>query len=351
MMKCYRIIYLLTLSVFISCTKEGRNTELVLDVQIQTSAEQSKAVYTGTKFPHNSSIVIFVYISEESDPMRDFIPYGDMYKNIRSTYASTNKWNYRLGGVSSSSSPFDDGLYIKNPTIETYTQGVCVCAYSPWMSDVTDIRDIPFSVGGQYMSLTDLMYADQNDSYTKIKPDGTQKSVQLTFKHALSMIRIGLKCEHDISTMTVTSITLESADGENLTPLYTSGRFNAVTGEFHDLVSGKSVTTQYKGQNNGLDFTFDDSEYSYVSFLTVPVPEYIDQSYILKFKFDNNNLSAAYRIRASDITVTRGGNQICAFEPGYIYTFNFVLDNYVQIKNVNIDVSSEWTEVIREYPF
>lgn len=350
-MKGYRVIYLLTLLVLASCSKVGRNTELMLDAQIQVSAEQSKAIYTGTKFSQNNSIGVFVYNAESSDQMTDFIPYGDLYKNIRATYTSSNKWAYRLAGVSSTSSPFEDGLYIKDPTVETFTQGVCVSAYSPWISDVTDIRDIPFSVGGEYMSLTDLMYADQNDSYIKIKPDGYAKSVPLTFKHALSMIRIGLKCEHDISNMTITSITLESADGENVTPLYTSGRFNAVSGEFHQLVSGNSVTTQYKGQNNSLDFTFDNSKYTYVSFLLVPIREYIDKSYILKFKFDNNNISATYKITASDITVTRGVNQVCAFEAGYIYTFNFILDNYVQIKNVNIDVSSEWTEVTREYPF
>lgn len=328
-MKNYRIyILFFIVSLVTSCERENLPFKLTVDAEIETVAEGTKAVITGNRFSTGNAIGIFVYYDE-------YVPYSQKYMNIRATYSSISpNWSYRLAGANSD---FSDGIYLRYPDVE-YSGGVHISAYSPWIDGVEDIRSIPFTVGGEYKEIVDLMYAIQNQGISNtIIPDGADKRVELTFKHSMSMLRLGFRCKHDQSKVSVTSVTLEKKDGGS-TPLYVSGVFNALTGEFASLVPGGSVTTSYSGQN----YAFDNTGYLYLPFLILPGEYKADGDYILKFKFDGQDLEAVYEIKKSDIS---------KFDPGYSYTFNFTFNNYVQIDGVTVNVSGEWVEEEHEFLF
>jgi hypothetical protein len=347
-MKRVAIYIFLSLFFLLSCTKDRNGSFLVLDVDIEPSAGETKAIFTGTSFTSGSLLGLFVYYAEDGTSLSQFVPYSDKYVNIKASYASSSSnWKYTLPGSSSS---FDDGLYLIKPDANTFTNGLSVCAYSPWIDGVTRIDEIPFAVGGNYNDVVDLMYAKQNAAPVKIVPDGNAKAVELTFRHAMSLLWIGFKCKHDQTTMSITSISLKKKKGGS-TSLYASGVFDAVEGVFHfdsdKMVEDTVITTIYSAYQYN---KFTNSDYVYLPFLIVPQEYSGDGDYILEFCFDNQNLRAKYPIKISDIKVD--GESEASFKSGYSYRFKFTFNNFVQIDNVKVDVSSSWVEEpVKEFKF
>lgn len=332
--------------LLVSCQREFRQTKLMVDAEIEPSANATKAIFTGTNFLQGSTIGIFVYYAENTTPMTQFVPYSEKYVNIQGKYSTSSpNWTFRFTGATTT---FDDGLYLMDPDVDVFTDGLAVSAYSPWLENVQSINAVPFTVGGNYSKVVDLMYAEQNSTSenARIIPDGNAKSVKFTFRHAMAMLNIGFKCKHDKTKMAITSVTLEKKNG-GATELYSGGVFDAVNGVFNDseMTKGESVTTSYEAQN----YSFDNSNYFYVPFLIVPVEYLTDGDYILKFKFNGQDLAVSYPIKKEDIAVTEGGATRYEFRQGYSYTFNFTFNNFVQIDDVTVNVSDSWP--VEEHKF
>lgn len=343
-----RILYIFIMTLAVSCVKPGKNhvpeSRIEVNAEIEQSAS-SKAVLEGTDFKTGNTIGIFVYHSETENvasplEMSEFSPYGARYKNIRAVLYDdkAQKWRYNFENANTS---FDD-IYLMKPTVEMFAEGLAVVAYAPWVENVSSITEIPFTLGGESDEMADLMWARQNthdktvnpidagENY-KIVPDGNAKPVNFTFQHALSLLRVGFRCGHEGSLMTVTSITLKKKEGGQ-TPLIGAGLFNAMAGRITDGASWTNIVYDYTDKAYTFQST---SEYMYVPVLICPQEYKADEDYILEFTLNGQKLDTVYKIKKDDVN---GG-----FKAGEIYTFNFTVDNYIQFDGVS--VSTEWVEL------
>ena len=327
--------------LLISCSKEEQRvgqTEFVLNVEVDQTSSQTKGVITDTEFGPNETIGLFVYYGEEKKiPHENLALYGENYRNVKATRAtsvdSPGKWKFNFNGTLGDFYNF----YLMSPSTELFGKGLTVYAYSPWISGAQSIDDIYFTLGGNKYDLVDLMYAKQNMTEENAcldhekKPDGSDKvPVNLTFKHALSLIEFKLKCAHPTSTMTLYSVTL-SQKGE--TPLYNSGSFNALTNKFTLTDDNKGDITSYY-HYNGMTDEFTKDGRSYFTTIIPTQEDYINESYEVSFNMNGHDLVYKYKIKADDLAYGK-------FEPGKKYVFNFTFDNYIQLQNVS--VSDDWS--------
>ena len=91
---------------------------------------------------------------------------------------------------------------------------------------------------------------------------------------------------------------------------------------------------------------FSNSDFSYTDIKFTPT-EVEDDALCMHFYLNGTEHPQSYVIKASDVLhsdgVTRG------FKSGYIYTFNFIFDNYVRLDNVQID--DDWETDEKNYIF
>lgn len=308
----------------------------------------TRSVIEGSSFRLKDSYGLFVYYSEDSVPMTEFVPYGyghtDKYNNIKAYRRQDGNWEYTLHG---SLNPVKNFFMIE-PSISGKT-GIAICGYSPWTKEARSIREIPFSVGGVYSDIIDLMWASQNidSDNLHIIPKGTTETIRLTFKHALTNFRLGFKCDYEGTSMKISSVKIRKA-GE--TELYSGGLFDAVNAMYSSLTPVEEIVFDCQTNSSSNDYRFDSSGYYYLSLLLVPVEYLNDGDYIIEFTFNGVELSTSYAIRLNDasrydITGENGVEGLKhAFVQGKSYTFEFDFDNYAQISNVSIDVADTWEQ-------
>ena len=188
------------------------------------------------------------------------------------------------------------------------------------------------------------MWAEQNSgsSNLHIAPEGSNVRVELYFKHALSMIKLGMKCLHPGSNMRISSIKIVR---RGQTPLYSGGSFNAIDGSFNEGTMTQASSIEFTGEKKEA-YMFDSTKYLELPILIVPTEYLADGDYEMIFTFNDNTLQTTYRINRDDIKVTKDVNGVpvdqYAFEQGLVYTFMFDFDNYAQIKNVKVAPEDEW---------
>lgn len=332
------IVILLAVSCNKEETEDGRGSKLVVNAEISQDVEPSKAVVTGKNFKQDNTMGLFVYHSETpagASPveMTKFELYGKRYGNIVAKFYTDRQpgyWKYKFADTSEDA--YFDNIYLLKPTVSAFEGGLAVVAYAPWIKTAESITQIPFTIGGTSETVTDLMWAKQNqngDNY-RIVPDGNGKTVKLTFQHALSMIKVSLKCAHSGSKMTVSAITLKKKTGAT-TPLYSKGSMNAMTGVITGSANTSSIVYDFTDREHSFQTAYVD-----VPMLICPVENYGDGDYILEFKFNGQSLeqSSAYVISSNDV----GGK----FDAGKVYSFKFTFDNHIRFDGVQ--VSTEWIE-------
>jgi hypothetical protein len=168
------------------------------------------------------------------------------------------------------------------------------------------------------------------------------------------MIRIKLKCMHNSTdsdlktTMQVSSIKIRKTD-DGQTPLYSSGNFNAVTGEFlpESMVNASEVVFDFIKEDNK------NKSFSYDSHLDIPIlivpTGYTDGDYEIVFEFNGHTLPTKYRIKQADVMTS---DDFCGFKPGKVYTFEFTFNNYAQISGITINTDEEWgTPIVTDMEF
>ena len=119
------------------------------------------------------------------------------------------------------------------------------------------------------------------------------------------------------------------------------GTFNAFTQDD----AAEAVTVDYTGE----EYKFSKETPTSAPFMILPVKYLNDGDYILEFKFNGQELAAKYPIKKSDIMVA--GDSEAEFRQGYSYTFNFTFNNYLQIDNVTVNVTDNWTTQKHELLF
>ncbi|MBR4978059.1 MAG: fimbrillin family protein [Bacteroidales bacterium] len=339
-----KLLYIFCVLLVASCVKHSAEnspeSRLEITARIAEIAD-SKVIHEGKDFKDGNTIGVFVYHSETKDvtspkEMSEFSSYGSKYRNIRGVIhevESSKSWKFNFENATTS---FDD-IYLLKPKVAPFETGMAVVAYAPWMANVEEIHSIPFTLGGEFEKQVDLLWARQNThdravnsidpgANYKIVPDGNVQYVNLTFQHALSLLRIGLKCGSEDSAVAVSSVLLKRKEGGS-TPLCVSGLFDAMIGQIKNSVEGPKLEFKYTEK-----VQISTESYTYVPMLIAPQTYKADGDYILEFQFDGQQSNSKYEIKLSDV---EGG-----FKPGNVYTFNFTIDGSIQCDGVT--TSDEW---------
>jgi len=345
-------------TIVVSCgkiTHEGDSiTSLGLDVSIAPHVTSTKGIVSGSSFPQNSTMGLFICKHEEGTPTQ-FVEYSAKYNNLQAQQTSSTPaspvWKYRYNGTGTQFS----ALFLLKP--QTGEQAADFYAYAPWTSGVTRPTGIPFNLQTSYGSLPDLMYAPENDTdINKNKiPSGDTLRIRYHFEHKLAWLRCKFYLKNDDgdgslgpgsssgsqNACTVNSIMIRRKAGA-VTPLYVSGRFNGIKGTFTDE-SGGSTLVASDSLKVTYGYTFGTKGNTY-ELLLCPVEYQADGDYELVFTIDGKRLETKYSVKLSDLTHTGGTG--AGFQEGYRYTFIFTYDNYqhIRLSGTQIDTDADWTD-------
>lgn len=374
----YTLISLALLMV--SCTQQsvpgGTKAGLALNIvpAVSQSPETRGAVFgdydsaTGTyRLPNLTSYGLYICdhhtgsYTDGSNPYREYAPF---YNNIRAYRDEYGVWRYNYSDPDNSSTfptlflypPDDDNDGVTDKTADIF-------AYVPYQQAGT-----PEAVAFSVTSAIDVMYAAENgvsnldiDAANLSDPRITDKhlDVPLTFKHALTLLEFDIVLKNneynhpggDGSTdrttnyYTLESIRIDRKEGGH--PLYVSGSMNPMKdGELTGLAEAGSVTVS--GATLGRHFTANPltikpkaTTKAYI--LQVPTQagdNYSDGDYTFTFRFSGQTFPSTFTLLREHIRHADGTTY--GFQPGYRYTFRFVIDNYVHFEGVTI---GEWETV------
>lgn len=381
----HTLLTLLTLSLsFMACQPEGNLTDApqtsgtgsavikpmpdIADVTVEASElmlnPSSRSVYTGTTLQEDNrtyGIIICQHLpttSGQSPALSDYVPYDlqKLYGNIQAWWGSYNnksrRWWYSF--ENSSSSRFDP-LYL---VTDDKSRHFDLFAYSPWRSGITIESGYTYNLASVAQSnLPDIMYAtyEGTDGTTptnidKAFPnDDNPIPINIHFHHVLARIVFHFRLANP------QNIGYDESNQANLyqiglqrnknatTELYTRGKMNLLTGE----VTKEQVYSQSEQYvnygNSGIGTAW--KEYS---MLVHPTPYMADGDFSFRFWFNSANdkeeLIHTYDIKRSDLLHPDGTTY--GFQPGYVYHFYYILDNYIHLQNVVID--TDWTDTPEE---
>ena len=353
-MKIYlRHALLVALLLLCGCVKgpaEKAGSEAV--IHIKASVATMTEVTKGPKWGEGWDVTddpygIFVCNHNEYVQRGEYVPHKANSWNIKAALEDFDNptWHYYYIGSlydgSLSSSPADN-LTI---TEQEHESTADLYAYSPYTKAAyaSGPTAIPFSVlPDTYGSTHDLMYAVENltNSNSNLDPtSGDELDASFHFRHAYSLLRFTFKLVNGISRYSLGGVTVRvndpDEDGTTTAKIYTSGTFNAISGEFNDdLVE---VPSRWVAMSEQIYSTIreDTPEAGYMMLVPTQVE---DDELSFSFRISGQTLPPFYLKKEQ---VRHGLTSTYGFLPGYMYTFNFTLDNYVYLDG--IDISTGWT--------
>ena len=337
--------------------------------------------------PDGTSFGLFVcehYDGSYTDGTNPYTPYALNYNNIkavrtggRDNVAGDGVWNYTYYTYTNLTELYLKGTDENNDHITDVNADIF--AYAPYQASVTTPEYVPFSVA----SAMDVMYAAQNPDPVANKDidpgnpayhvtNPAKVEVPLTFTHALSLLEFCFTLKNPLANhsyvaepttengiqgigqsyardYTLDFIKIERTAGAQH-PLHVSGVMNAMTGgTLSELQDASSLTVSERAlQKHGYSAT----NYVHVSpssnpgkayILQVPSQEgesYQDGDYLISFKFTGQDFPVTFTLLREHLMHADGTT--CGFQPGYKYSFNFVIDNYVHFEGITI---GEWETI------
>lgn len=361
-------------SDFTDSLNQGEPGRVVLDVKtdvadIETSCSEpiggSRSVYTGTTL-NESGRTYGIMITEHNDTPTDYAPYDaqNLYGNIQAWYGNYSskgtKWWYSF--QSTSGSRFNPLYLVTDDTSRHFD----IYAYSPWKAGITIENGYSYNLNSvKQDDLLDLMYAtyEDEDGFTPTNLNKTFDKnnpvpVKIHFHHALSRIVFHFKLANSQNIgidgqtgLRLFRISLNNTEGA-ITPLYTQGRMNILTGEVTTMQARTSFEqiVDYATGNDKYIYSYDivsSDNWSDFNMLVHPIPYQADDDFFFRIYFNSsapsNKLVHTYNIKRSDLLHADG---TYGFQSGYVYHFYFIIDNYIHLKNVII--KDDWTNTDEE---
>lgn len=387
-MKPIHTLLSLALLAVVSCSQEsvpgGTRTGLELNIApaVSQSTETRAAVFgtydsgTGKYYlPNRTTFGLYIcdhHTGSYTDGSNPYAEYAPFYKNIKAARNTSGVWNYNYSDPENNSAFPKLFLYPPDDNNDGVTDKTAdIFAYAPYQEAGT-----PESVAFSITAATDVMYAAENgvsnldiDAASLSAPgvlDGfTSLYVPLTFKHALSLLEFDISLKNpqynhpggDGSTdrtangYTLEYIRIDRKEGGH--PLYVSGSMNAMKeGELTGLTEAASVTVSggllgphYTDPNSPLTVSAANTQTNPTKAYILQVPSqagdtYADGDYTFTFRFSGQTFPSTFTLLREHIRHADGTTY--GFQPGYRYTFKFVIDNYVHFEDVTV---GEWETV------
>lgn len=354
---CLHILSFLCLGALsAACTKTdpGGSAPAVAVVHINASINDAAVLTKATSpFVDGTNYGIFACVSG-SDDYEMFKP--SLY-NVRANkravngtggYNYPNGWSYNYiytGAGQAPGTPETDERHGANTFVLSQRKDdktADLYAYAPWVREayLSGPRAIPFELSRQL----DLMYARQNTTNGNggLDPQSGPLAASFTFEHAYAKVIIRFRLRNPDSRYYVSldSIT-RSDDAAPTVELWTAGDFDAVTGTFVD--NAHKQTTSSLPVNAGATVASTAfNVHATMSFYLVPTEITKDDELTFHFTSDGVplqpfSLKKGYVMHDDGVT--------CGFQPGYTYTLDFMLDNYLFFNGFN--VSTAWEDDVR----
>lgn len=283
--------------------------------------------------PDGSSYGLFICKHSESSP-NPYTAHSANYNNIQVSKTGASSWSFTYGNRT------DGSMYIliQSETVGEVETPVTadIFAYSPYKKDITSPEAIPY----QFSLQDDLMYAAQNmtGEYKNIDPKTATPNpypVNLLFKHALALLEFNFRLKNTVAGFSSASLSKISVTAGNPNPtekLYTEGVFNSVTGKFTGSTTGDLSIAMTNAQLSAA------APNVKVYMLMMPTSNYQDDDFKFTFHFDNVEItSSPFLLKREHL---KHSDNTYGLQPGYKYSFNFVLDNYLHFSGVQ---TGEWT--------
>lgn len=380
-MKHIYILLSVALLALVSCSQESvpsgsrDGLELSIAPAVSQSAETRSPVFgtydsaTGKYYlPNGTTFGLYIcdhHTGSYTDGSNPYHAYAPLFNNIRAV-KNNGAWNYNYTDPENNSvfprlyifPPDDDNNGVTDKTADIF-------AYAPYQEAGTP-EAVWFSttvgLDGRYNGGIDVMYAAENgvDNLNIDAADHTNPrivdghlEVPLTFKHALALFEFDISLKNgefnhpggDGSTgrtangYSLQSIRLDRKEGGH--PLYVSGSMNAMKGgELTGLTDAETVTFS-PNLGVGAGNTLTNPAKAYI--LQVPSQAgetYADGDYTFTFQFSGQTFPSTFTLLREHIRHADGTTY--GFQPGYRYTFKFVIDNYVHFEGVTV---GEWETV------
>lgn len=305
------------LPVFFSCEKEvpvknAAETLLSLNAVIDVPGLQIDTkgnYYDGNTFKDNDSIGL-VILAEGSDTVEFQTGYG----NIKATYSS-KQWIFSIGGKDTSA------LVL---TARSDNKRAVVYAYAPYVSG--DPRNITIRTSDDIA----YMYAKESGGIVIDPAVTSDTTVTLSFNHMLSRLRFKLRLENSGSDQKWDYVDIKR-NSTGSTNLFSEGTYNALSMTLTGTTKTDSLRVSCGSRT--LTTAADSCE-----MLLIPCSPYDGGSYSVVFGIDG--VAYEHVISLNDVLHTVSGSAYQPFQPGYMYTFDFTLDNYVHFKGL---VSGGWS--------
>lgn len=343
-----------------ACSKEqsryGEEAVVHIRQSVSSCEEVTRAPIIGASFPDNSTYGIFVCKHGSTTTTHKSNSW-----NIKSLYTeSFPGWNYYYVSNLSNGTVATAGYDHITLTAREDGYTADLYAYAPYLraAYASNITSIPYIIDNEINNQIDLMYAEENiNTYndSTLGQDGNENlsplsdsdlSASFTFRHAFSLIAFRFKLQNDSSTggfgkstdyhLSNISVSLNDPDADGVTTakLYSSGTFNAINGSFNgDGVEESTLSVTYDTY-----YTIINSASSYLTAYMLIVPTQVENDeLVFTFTVDDQILSPFFLKKA----YVQHGDSSYGFRSGFMYTFNFTLDNYLFFDGFT--VSSEWT--------
>lgn len=285
------------------------------------------AIY-GTTFPRNATIGL--YFCEHEDVA------GNDYAAAWSTL-SFSEHNIGYNNIEVRKEEDADAWSFRNNVVETWSSALYITAndnhttadvfaYAPYVRDAVSPAEIPFVANRN----NDLMYAEENATGVN-KDMNEQGSGELTlhFRHTLSRISVVLRTKYTTPVQSdhqLRYITIRKAGGMT-TPLYVSGKFNAITGTYSNLAEGDSLTADF-----GSESFFSGTAGRDFGVMIYPTEYQADGD--LEIVINVNGFRKVFGIAKEDVKHSDGITY--GFLGGKSYIFNFTVDNYIHFDGAEV---------------
>ena len=342
----------------------GKDIPVYINAEIQDVSETKNPTFE-TSFPaYNDNDLrgsYGIFVCKNGTTNRANAHKTNSY-NLQAKYDGTNWTYYYVADLSSGQVSESGNNHVTLTKRDDTPKTADLYAYSPYIRDAYAYGPtaIPYSITRIRWSNIyqyDLMYAVEN-SATYSGTDGSNANfdpesedplqANFTFRHAFALMEFKFKLGNDAvsgaygtgTNYALTNITVTLQDGATTAHLYSSGSFNAITGEFVDNneVSSVSIPQYDKVISSATSDTI-------VDLMLVPT-EVADNELIFTFTVNGKTLQpfsllATHLRRYTDDThSTPVPDTEGKLEGGYIYTFSFTLDNYLYLDDFSVGV---WT--------
>lgn len=336
----HKILFGLCLAALsaVACSKHPRTVgplrEAAVDIRVSVDGE-AEATKALVDFANGTNYGIFACIHEDTPSA--FAPFKSSVYNARAKKVS-GKWLYDYVGTASPGALDATNSSFFTLLQRTDDQPADLYAYAPWMQEVylpsVGPTRIPFKTAEQ----KDLMYAEQNLTNANGSLDPASMSplsATFHFKHVMARLVFKFRVLNVPTNYRISSVSIARTDDAATSHLYTSGTFNAITGTLDCVeevnTDGKHIIAVPK------ELTVDSTTPVALSVLFVPTEVGDDE---LSFTFTVNSQKMQPFVLKKEFVEHGPGSGIYGFQPGYTYTFNFTLDNYVYFDGFS--VSEDW---------